>query len=117
MDGRNDKANNQYGLRNHDHINRNGGLSINKNGSNNGEEEEEEENNHPHQRRRVDKANIKNHGEVLDVPRAIDFEAFALNQEEGERGNEENNGQRGALPENQGQGGGGCGRTANSQGQ
>ncbi len=79
MDGRNDKANNQYGLWNCEHSIRDGGLIINEHGSNNGEEEEEGENNRPHHRRRVDEANDKNHEEVLDVPREIDYETFALN--------------------------------------
>ena len=79
--GRNDKANNQYGLWNREHINREGGLIINKHGSNNGDKDKEEEDevNRPHQRRRVDEADNEDAGEVLDVPRVIDFEAFALN--------------------------------------
>ena len=72
MDGRNDKANNQYGLRNRKHNNRNDGLSINKQGSDK-KEEEEEEVDHPHQRHHVDKANNRDPGENLDVPREIDF--------------------------------------------
>ena len=114
----NDKANNQYGLRNRKHSNRDDVLSINEQGSGDKEEEEEEEDevDHPHQRRRVDKGNDKNHGEVLDVPRVVYFEAFALNQEEGEGGHKENNGQRGPLCDNQGQGRGGRRRTANNQG-
>ena len=65
MDSRTGEANNQYGLRNCKHINANGGLSINKHGSNNGDEDkkEEDEVNCPHQRWRVDKANNKNHGD------------------------------------------------------
>ena len=84
MDGRNDKAaNNQYELRNREHSNRNGGLSITGQGSGDEEEgkEEEEEVVRPHQRRHVDQADNKNHGEVLDVPRVITLEAFALNLE------------------------------------
>ena len=73
MDGRNDKTNNQYGLRNRKHNNRNDGLSINEHGSNN-EEEEEEEDNRPHQRRRVDEADNGDPGENLDMPVEIDFE-------------------------------------------
>ena len=101
MDSRNDKANNRYGLRNREHINHNDGLSINRQGSGDKEkvEEEEEEGNRPHQRRCVDLADNENHEEVMEVPRVIDFERFALNQEEGERGYEENNGQRGTLPD------------------
>ena len=88
MDGRNDDAaNNRYGLRNREQSNREGRLSISGEGSGNEEEDEEEEDgcNRPHQRRRVDQAdaNDKNLGEVLEVPTAIDFEAYALNQEEG----------------------------------
>ena len=81
MDGRNDKPNNRYELRNYEHSNHNDVLSISRQGSGNKEEDKEEENGgkHPHQRRRVDQADDKNHGEVLDVPREIDFEAFALN--------------------------------------
>ena len=56
MDRRNDKANNRYELRNRKQNNRNGGLSINKHGSND-KEEEEEEVDRPHQRRHVDEAN------------------------------------------------------------
>ena len=86
MDGRNDDAtNNRYGLRNREQSNRKGRLSISGEGSGNEEEYKEEEDggNRPHQRRRVDQADAddKNHGEVLDVPRVIDFEAFALNPE------------------------------------
>ncbi len=119
MDSRNDKANNQYGLRNRKHINRKGGLSIHKQGSGNKEEdkEEEEEVFRPHQRRRVDQADDNNHGEVMDVPRAIDFSAFALNPEGTEGVHKENNGQRETLPNNEGQGGGGGGKTVNNQGQ
>ena len=40
MDGRNDKANNQYGLRNRKHDNHDDGLSIDKQGSDDKEEEE-----------------------------------------------------------------------------
>jgi hypothetical protein len=50
------------------------------------------------------------------VPTAIDFEAYALNREGGGGGHEASNDQRGSLPNNQGQGGGGRGRTANNQG-
>ena len=40
MDGRNDEApNNQYELRNREHINRNGGLSIGREGSGDKEED------------------------------------------------------------------------------
>ncbi len=53
---------------------------------------------------------------MLDVPRALDFQAFALNREEGGGGHKESNYQRGSLPNNQGQGGGGRGRTANKGG-
>ena len=56
MDGRNDKANNRYGLRNPKHNSHVDGLSINKKVSHN-KEEDEEEVDHPHQRHRVDKAN------------------------------------------------------------
>ena len=107
MDGRNDKAN-RYGLQNRKHINRDGGLSINGQGSGNKEEDEEreDEGNCPNQRRRVDKADNEDAGEVMEVTRVIDFEAFALNPEEGEGSQEDNNGHRGTLPNNQGQGGG-----------
>ncbi len=78
MDGRNDKAaNNQYGLRNREHSNRDGGLIISGEGSGNKEEDKEEEDEDvcPHERRRVDQADAddKDPGEILDVPRAIDF--------------------------------------------
>ena len=73
MDGRNDEANNQYGLRNRKHNKLDYGLSINKQGSDN-KEEEEEEVDRPHQRRRVDEANNGDPGENLDVPSEIDFE-------------------------------------------
>ncbi len=120
MDGMNDEANNQYGLRNCEHSNHDNVMSIHKQGSGNKEEgkEEEEEVVHPHQRRRVDQAdaNDKNLGEVLEVPTAIDFEAYALNREGGGGGHEASNDQRGSLPNNQGQGGGGRRRTANNQG-
>ena len=58
MDGRNDEANNQYGLRNREHSNCDDVMSINKQQSNNEEEDadEEDEDNRPHQRRRVDEA-------------------------------------------------------------
>ncbi len=82
MDGRNDEAaNNRYELLNREHSNRDGGLSISGEGSGNKEEDEEEEDggNRPHQRRRVDQANNEDPGEMLDVPRAIHFEDFALN--------------------------------------
>ena len=75
MGGRNDKANNQYGLRNCKHKHRGGGLSINRNGSNN-KEEEEEEVDRPHQRHRVDGANNKDPEEMMDVPRVIDFKLW-----------------------------------------
>ena len=65
MDGMNDKANNRYGLRNRKHNNCDGGLSINKHGSNN-EEEEGEEDDLPHQRRRVDEANNGDPEEILE---------------------------------------------------
>ena len=99
MDGRNDEAaNNQYKLWNREHSNRDGGLSISGEGSGDKEEEEEEEDEdvRPHQRRCVDQKNADSEdpGEMLDVPRVIDFKAFALNPEEGEGGHEENNGQR-----------------------
>ena len=107
MDGRNDKANNRYGLRNCKHSNRDDVLSINEQRSNDKVEDEEKEDevNRPHQRRRVDKANNEDSGEMLDVPRLIDFEALeqALNPEGREGGQKENNGQRGTLPDNQGQ--------------
>ncbi len=77
MDGRNDKAaNNRYGLRNREHSNHNGGLSISGEGSGGKEEDKEEEDvgNSPHQRRRVDDANNEDPGEMLDVPRVIDFD-------------------------------------------
>ncbi len=84
MDSRNDDAaNNQYGLRNREQSNREGRLSISGEGSGNKEEDKEEEDgaNCPNQRRRVDQADAdnKNHEEVLEVPRAIDYEDFALN--------------------------------------
>ena len=66
MDGRNDEANDPYRLRNRKHNNRDGGLSINKHGSDH-EEEKEEQNDCPHQRRRVDEANNGDLGENLDV--------------------------------------------------
>ncbi len=83
MDSRNDEANNRYGLWNREHINHDAGLSINGQGSGNKKEfkEEKDEGNRPHQRRRVDRADNKNHEEVMEVPRKIDFEAFALNPE------------------------------------
>ena len=95
MDSRNDEINNRYELRNCKHSNCNDGLSINGQGSGDKEEgkEEEDEGNCPHQRRCVDQADNKNHEEVMEEPRVIDFERFALNQEKGERGHEENNGQ------------------------
>ena len=90
MDGRNDEANNRYGLRNREHCNRNYVMSLNKQRSSDEEEDKEEEDevNRPHQRCRVDKANNEDPGEMLDVPRVIDFEAFSLNPEEGEGGHE-----------------------------
>ena len=105
MDGRNDDAaNNRYGLQNREQSNREGRLSISGEGSGNEEEDKEEEDggNRPHQRRRVDQADAdnENHGEVLEVPRMIDFERFALNQEEGGGGHEESNDQRESLPDN-----------------
>ena len=59
MGGRNDEANNQYGLRNRKHNYHNDILSLDKQGSNTKEEEEkeEEEVDHPHQRRHVNEAN------------------------------------------------------------
>ena len=42
MDGRNDKANNQYKLKNREHNNLDDGLSIDKQGSDDEEEDEEE---------------------------------------------------------------------------
>ena len=56
-------------------------MSINKQRSNNEEEDEEEKDEveRSYQRRRVDKANNEDPGEMLDVPRVIDFEAFSLN--------------------------------------
>ena len=76
MGGRNDKANNRYGLRNRKHNNRDGGLSINRHGSNNKEEEEEEEEevDCPHRWRCVDEANNGDPEKNLDVPVEIDFE-------------------------------------------
>ena len=67
MDGRNDKANNQYGLRNRKHSNWDDVLSINEQQSNNKEEDEEEEDeiDHPQQMRRVDKANNKDPEKML----------------------------------------------------
>ena len=122
MDGRNDKANNRYGLRNREHRNSNDVLSINKQWSKDKEEDKEEEDevDHPHQRLRFDKANNKDPGEMLDVPRVIDFEGDLdqiLIPEGREGGHKDNNDQRGALCDTQGQGGGGCGRIANNQGQ
>ena len=83
MDGRNDETNNQYGLRNRKHSNRDDVLSINEQRSGDKEEEENEENevDRPHQRRRVDYTNNEDHEEMLDVPRVINVEALeqALN--------------------------------------
>ena len=114
MDGTNDNDNNRYGLRNREHSNHDDVLSINKQRSNDEEKdkEEEEEVVRPQQRRRVDEEKNKEPGETLDLPRAIDFEACALNPEVRDGGHKENNGQRGALCDSQGQGGGGRGRTA-----
>ena len=70
MDGRNDKSNNLYGLRNRENNNRDGGLSINKHGSN----KKEEEDDRPHQRRRIDETNNGDPEENLDMPVEIDFE-------------------------------------------
>ncbi len=121
MDIRNDESNNRYRLRNREHSNSDGVMSIHEQGSGNDDEEEEEEEDEvhrPHQRRRVDKTNNKDPEEILDVPRVINFEALeqALNPEGREGGYKENNGQRGALRDNQGQGGGSRRRTANNQG-
>ena len=76
MGNRNDEANNRYRLRNRKQNNCNGGLSINKQGSDDTEEEEEEEEevDRPHQRRRVDEANTGDPEENLDMPVDIDFE-------------------------------------------
>ena len=106
MDGRNDKANNRYGLRNRKHSNRDDGLNIDKHGLDNKDEEEEEEYevNCPHQRRRVGEANNGDPEEQLDVPRVIDFDGDLeqlLNPEGRDEGHEDNNGQRGALCDNQ----------------
>ncbi len=83
MDSRNDKPNNQYELRNRKHSNRNDGLSISGQRSGDQEEGKEEEDggNHPHQRCHVgvDKADNEDAGEVMEVPRVIDFERFPLN--------------------------------------
>ena len=125
MDGRNDKDNNRYGLRNREHSNCDDVMSINKQRSNDEEKEEDEEDeedevDRPHQRCRVDKTNNEDPEEMLDVPRVIDFEDDLdqiLNPEGREGGHEENNVQRGTLRDNQGQGGGGHRRTANNQGQ
>ncbi len=105
MDGRNDKAaNNQYELWNCEHSKRNDVLSISGQGSGKKEEdkEEEEEVVRPQQRRRVDQADNKDPGEILDVPIVIDYAAFALNPEGTEGGHEENNGQRGTICDNEG---------------
>ena len=99
-------------------------MSIHKQGSGDEEEdkeeeeedEEEEENDRPTQRRRIDESNDEDPEDMLDVPRAIDFEAFALNPEGRDEGHEETNGQREAHHDNQGQGGEGRGRTANGGG-
>ena len=74
MGGRNDNANNRYGLRYCKHNNRFDGLSIDKQGSEN-EYKEEEKVDRPHQRRRVDEANNGDPEENLDVPVEIDFES------------------------------------------
>ena len=121
MDGRNDEANNRYGLRNREHSNRDGVMSIHEQGSGDNEEDEEEEEeeeeiDRPPQRRRIDEANDRDPVGLLDVPRVIDFEAFALNPEGRDGGHEENNGQREFHRDNQGQGGDGRGRTANGGG-
>ena len=84
MDGRNDEANNRYRLRNREHSNSDGVMSIHEQGSGNDDEEEEEEEeeiDRPPQRRRIDGANDRDPEDMLDVPRHIDFEAFALNPE------------------------------------
>ena len=116
MDGRNDEAKNQYGLRNRAHNNRDDGLRIDKQGSDN-KEEEEEEVDRPHQRRRVDKANNKDPEENLNVPVEIDFEGNLeqiLNPGGRVGGHVEKNGQKGSLHDNQGHGGVGCGRADNN---
>ena len=74
MDGRNDEANNRYGLRNREHNNRNDVLSINIQGSGN-KEDDEEEIDRPHQMRRVDEANNKDPEEMMDVPFGSDIES------------------------------------------
>ena len=109
MGGRNNKANNRYGLRNRGHSKHDDVMSINGHGSNDGDKDKEkdDEGNRPHQRRRVDDADDKDPGEVMEVPRVIDFERITLNPNGTEGGHEENNGHRGTLPDNQGQGGGG----------
>ena len=117
MDGRNDEANNQYGLRNCKHNKHNDGLSMDKQRSEDNNEEEEEVDRH-HQRIRVDKENNEDPEDNLDVPVEIDFEGNLkqiLNQGGRVGGHVEINGQRGALCGNQGGGGGGRGRTANNQ--
>ena len=59
MEGRNDEANNRYGLKKCKHSNRDDVLSINKQGSGDKEEEEKEEDvvDRPHQRLCVDDTN------------------------------------------------------------
>ena len=108
-----EEANNRYGLRNREHSNRDNVMSIHKQGSGDEEEDkeeeeedkEEEENDRPTQRRRIDESNDEDPEDMLDVPRQIDFEAFALNPEGRDVGHEENYGQREAHRDNQGQGG------------
>ena len=76
MVGRNDEANSRYGLRNREHRNSNDVLSINKQRSNDKEKDEEEEDevDRPPQRHRIDGSNNEDPGEMLDVPRMINFE-------------------------------------------
>ena len=81
-------------------------MSINKQRSNDEEEDKEEEDevDRPPQRRRIDGDNNEDPGEMLDVPREIDFEGnsdLILNPEGREGDHEENNGQRRALRDNQ----------------
>ena len=123
MDGRNYKDNNRYRLRNHKHNIHNAGSGREEEDSDKQISEdkykEEEEVDRPHRRRRVDKEDNKDPEENLDVPVKIDFEGDLdqiLNPEGRVGGHVENNGQRGALTYNQGQGGGGRGRTANNGG-
>ena len=107
MDGMNDKANNRYGLRNREHSNRDNVMSIHEQGSGDEEKDEEEDKEEeeidcPLQRRRIDGANDGDPEDMMDVPRHIDFEAFALNPEGRDGGHEENYGQREANCDNQG---------------